>query len=68
VTPMKSSQTEPIEEEWGDWRCPVCDVEESDPASIYATTCRNNHMVLLGAVEHGERRAFLDNESKEIPK
>lgn len=49
-------------EEWGEWECPKCHSTHSDPESIHATTCDNEHTVLLGLIENGYRSAFLEPE------
>jgi hypothetical protein len=50
------------ENPWVEWKCPFCDAEVSDPASIKETSCGKGHIVYLGKVSESRygysRRAY----------
>jgi hypothetical protein len=46
----------PPEDIWGWWECPKCGSRHEDPMSVYETTCKNNHNVILTYNENGGYR------------
>lgn len=49
---MSGRTQDVIEEDWGEWECPVCNVTAEDPTSITTTSCPNGHVCHLGPIVH----------------
>lgn len=45
-------------DEWSEWTCATCDVNQSDPDAVSITSCQNGHTNYLGPVHGQHRRAY----------